>query len=230
MTQCKATTKKGAQCKRSVKKGLNSFCPIHSKQRMPRMAKHQDRHRTATKRPQSSDAQRIRDWLRLDKMQLVSLFGSQLTVTSHLECDGASSGHVVFISYARLDEAVVVTLYDQLKQSGFTPWMDVKDIYPGEDWRHAIDAAIQRADFFVLCLSENSLGRRGYLQREIKSALDRLLELLVDDIFFIPVRLTNCEPPKEMSKFQTVDIFKSGGYEKLISALAEGAARRRSVG
>src|SRR5687767_7325648 len=45
MTQCKATTKKGAQCKRSVKQGSNSFCSIHSKQRTPRMANHQERDR-----------------------------------------------------------------------------------------------------------------------------------------------------------------------------------------
>lgn len=36
MTQCKATTKKGDQCKRSIKNESEGSCSIHSKQRAPR--------------------------------------------------------------------------------------------------------------------------------------------------------------------------------------------------
>jgi hypothetical protein len=120
---------------------------------------------------------------------------------------------------------VVRDLYDQLKASGFDPWMDV-DIHPGEDWRLAIESAIRESDFFILCLSPQSTGRRGILQREIRIALDRAMELLDDDIYFLPARLSPCARPKQIATYQTVDLYESNGYERLLSALKEGIKRR----
>src|SRR5258708_9978887 len=107
---------------------------------------------------------------------------------------------------------MVSGLESQLEASGLSPWLEVKDIHPGEDWGLAIEAAIERCDFFVLCLSPNSVGRRGFLQREIRLALDRLLELLDEDIYFVPVRLLQCARPSQITKWQTVDLFEAGGF------------------
>jgi hypothetical protein len=177
----------------------------------------------------SLSAKHINKWLRLDKMELVSVFASQLPSMNRI-CQESERrcGVVVFLSYARSDQAIVERLYDQLKASGLVPWMDVRDIYPGENWKSAIETAIQKSDFFVLCLSSNSVNRRGTLQREIQTALDKLIELLKHDIYFIPVRLTQCTRPPEIAKYQSVDLFESGGYERLISAFEEGIARRRT--
>src|SRR5256885_4682274 len=127
-------------------------------------------------RKRMEDSKDINRWLQLEKMQLISLFGSKAREEIH--ADEKTEGRVgwrIFLSYARADEAAVRSLYDRLNESGFTPWMDVKDIHPGEDWSFAIQEAIRDCDFFILCLTPNSVGRRGFLQREIKTALDRLL-------------------------------------------------------
>jgi hypothetical protein len=142
----------------------------------------------------------------------------------------ASSNSSIFISYARADQAIAEDLYDKLTCSGFKPWIDVRNIYPGEDWAGAISSAIEQSDFFVLCLSDNSVGRRGVLQREIKTALDRLLDLLEDDIFLVPVRLSECTRPKQIAKHQTVDLFEPGGYERLLRTFNEGVERRKAFG
>ena len=44
-----------------------------------------------------------------------------------------------------------------------------KDILPGELWVNSIQTAIQNSDFFLACLSKNSVDKRGMLQKEIKA-------------------------------------------------------------
>ena len=38
----------------------------------------------------------------------------------------------VFLSYAREDRARVEAIYDSLYMEGFKPWMDTREINPGE--------------------------------------------------------------------------------------------------
>jgi len=62
------------------------------------------------------------------------------------------TGPQIFLSYARQDEEKVKNLYQKLSDEGFKPWMDTKDIIPGENWELAIQKAIRRSDFFFVCL------------------------------------------------------------------------------
>ncbi|MGH9832697.1 MAG: SUMF1/EgtB/PvdO family nonheme iron enzyme [Blastocatellia bacterium] len=125
----------------------------------------------------------------------------------------------IFISYARLDAGEVIQLYHRLKAAGFHPWIDREDLLPGVKWRVAIEKAIREADFFLLCLSPRSSNRRGFLQREINAALDLWEERMTDDIYFIPLRLEECEIPERVDEFQCVDWFEDGGWERLMKAL-----------
>jgi hypothetical protein len=68
---------------------------------------------------------------------------------------------LVFLSYAREDEARVVALYDGLAAAGFKPWLDKKDILPGEKWELAIERALRQAKTILICLSPNSVSKRG---------------------------------------------------------------------
>jgi hypothetical protein len=65
--------------------------------------------------------------------------------------------------------------------------MDKKDILPGERWKSSIRKAVRDSDFFLACLSANSINKRGWIQKEIKDALDIWQEKLEDDIYLIPV-------------------------------------------
>lgn len=133
----------------------------------------------------------------------------------------------IFLSHANEDSDRVAELYDRLEAAGVDPWMDKKDLLGGEDWERGIWRAVQRADFFVLCLTENAVGKRGFLQREIKRAQQEWENKLQDDIYFIPLRLEECDPPESIKrKFHWVDFFEDDGFENLLRSLREGANRR----
>jgi len=114
----------------------------------------------------------------------------------------------VFLSYARLDKDKVENLYHKLSDERFKPWMDIKDMLPGEAWEAAIQKAIRNSDLFLVCLSTNSIYKRGSIQKEIKDALDIWREMLYSDIYLIPVRLEKCDVPENLSRFQWVDFRK----------------------
>ena len=132
----------------------------------------------------------------------------------------------IFLSYARDDQDMVKAVYKKLKDEGYTPWMDQFDILPGEDWERSIKNAIKKADFFLVFLSENSVNRRGILQKEIRTALDSWNGMLPDDIYLIPVRLSDCDVPEDLSSFQWVDFFDDSGWSKLLLAIKYGLKRR----
>ncbi len=132
----------------------------------------------------------------------------------------------IFLSYARQDAKKVENLYQILSDVEFKPWMDTKDILPGETWKLSIQKAVRHSDFFLACLSANSVSKRGFLQTEIKDALDIWQEKLDDDIYLIPVRLEDCEVPGSLRKFQWVDLFEEEGRAKLIKAIQVGMERR----
>jgi serine/threonine protein kinase len=135
----------------------------------------------------------------------------------------------IFLSYVREDEEKVESLYQKLSEKGFKPWMDKKDILPGEDWELSIRRAIRSSDFFLACLSANSVNRRGFLQKEIKDALDIWQEMLDSDIYLIPVRLEDCEMPESLRRFQRVDLFEKDGWTRLVKAIQVGMERRGKV-
>jgi hypothetical protein len=122
----------------------------------------------------------------------------------------------IFLSYAREDEAAAVGLYEELKKKSFLPWIDKKNIKPGEVWERAIQMAVRKADFIFICLFSKSVVKRGYLRREIHEALDRSREMLDSDIFLFPIRLDDCDVPEELSRFQWVDLFKEDAFPHLV--------------
>lgn len=131
----------------------------------------------------------------------------------------------VFISYSREDLEKAMQLYYQLRAAGFQPWIDKKDILPGEIWEQSIWRAVRQAHFVVICLSSGSVQKRGFLQREIKTALSFWQEKLDKDIYLIPVRFDECEVPQSLAELQWVDLFKQDGFEQLLAALTEGVRR-----
>lgn len=125
----------------------------------------------------------------------------------------------IFLSYTRKDSANVKELYQKLKQAGYHPWMDIEDILPGQDWEQVLIQAINDAVFFLACLSTNSIDHRGVVQQEIKHALQVWRRKLDDDIYFIPVRLNDCQVPEALAKFNWLDLFQEHGFSRLLAAL-----------
>jgi hypothetical protein len=125
----------------------------------------------------------------------------------------------IFISYAKEDINFAIQLYDFLEENSFTPWLDKKDILPGQDWDFKIKTALREANYMILLLSNNSVQKRGYVQREFKAALDFVNEKLDDDIYLIPIKINDCLVPERLSKYQWVEYDDKNCFNLILSSL-----------
>lgn len=125
----------------------------------------------------------------------------------------------VFLCHASDDKSSVRKIYTRLQSYGIAPWLDEQSLLPGQKWQLEIPKAVRSSDAVLVCLSRNSVTKSGYVQKEIKIALDAADEQPEDRIFLIPVRLEECEVPGRLSPFQWVNLFDENGYERLLSAL-----------
>ena len=138
----------------------------------------------------------------------------------------------VFVAYVKEDAGQAERLSDALEAAGFSPWMDVRKLLPGQNWPRAIEAAIEASDFFVACYSGNSVGKKGGFQAEIRYALDCAREIPLDDIFIVPVRLNRCPIPRSIQReLQYVDLFPdwSRGMRRLVTVMRVAMARRSAL-
>ena len=139
----------------------------------------------------------------------------------------------VFLAYVLEDRAEALRLYDALEAAGFAPWMDVRKLLPGQNWPRAIEGAIEGADFFVACFSENSVRKKGGFQAEIRYALDCARQVPLDEIFMVPVRLDGCRVPRAIQReYQYVDLFPEWqrGVRRLVAAMKKEMERRERRG
>ena len=138
------------------------------------------------------------------------------------------SGASLFMSYVSEDRTAVLALHEQLESAGFSPWIDVKDIRPGEDWGMAIERGVEGTDFCLVCISERFNLKRGYQNNEVRLAIKRLDERMrIDDIYIIPVRLEDCEiDHSRLKKLHRADLFERNGFNKLVQALRDGMMLR----
>ena len=125
----------------------------------------------------------------------------------------------VFLCHSQDDKPRVRKLYSRLTDDGFDVWLDEEKLLPGQDWDLEIRKAVRNSDTVVVCLSKSSTTKEGYIQKEIRFALDVADEKPDGTIFFIPARLEICDVPNRISRFQWVDIFDKLGYSKLKESL-----------
>jgi hypothetical protein len=133
----------------------------------------------------------------------------------------------VFLSYARADSERVSKLHHELERAGFDAWMDRSDIVAG-DWRTAIKRGLRRSNFFLACLSTNTVTRGEVLEFEWDSALDVQQQQLEGELYLIPVRLEPCDVPEKLRHLQWIDLFAPDGEARLLRVLgSKGPGRQR---
>lgn len=125
----------------------------------------------------------------------------------------------IFLSYAKEDEIKVKSFYKKLLRERLNPWIDLTDLSPGQDWDSVIVKAIRNARFVIVFLSNYSVNKRGYVQKEIAEALDLADRMPEDELFIIPVRLEECTVPSRLSKWQWIDVFRQGGFKRVVNAI-----------
>ena len=101
----------------------------------------------------------------------------------------------IFLAHASEDKEQVRDLYAKLARRGFKPWLDEVDLLPGQNWQVEIAKSIRESDIFIACLSQASVRKQGYVQREFRSALATYAEKPPGSIYLIPLKLDDCEIP-----------------------------------
>jgi formylglycine-generating enzyme required for sulfatase activity len=131
----------------------------------------------------------------------------------------------IFLCHASGDKPAVRDLYHRLRALGFDPWLDEENLLPGQDWQLEIPQAVRSSDAVIVCLSTRAVTKRGYVQKEIRYALDVADEQPEGAIFLIPLRLEECEVPHRLRPWQRVDLFHEKGYKRLLRSLRTRAKR-----
>jgi len=138
----------------------------------------------------------------------------------------------VFLCHSSKDKAAVRELYKKLRaEAWIDPWLDEEKLLPGQDWHIEIEKAVEVTDVVVVLLSNQSVSQEGYVQRELKMALDVADEKPEGAIFIVPLRLDDCPAPRRLRGWHYVDYFpadrKDWAVERLTASLK---ARAESLG
>jgi hypothetical protein len=114
-------------------------------------------------------------------------------------------------------------LYQKLRaEPWIEPWLDEEELFPGMDWNMEIEKAIEATDVILVCLSNNSITKEGYVQKEIKMALDYADYKPDGVIYIVPIRLEECLPPARLSRWQYADYFgenRERDFQRLLASL-----------
>ena len=156
----------------------------------------------------------------------------QVRAAFYVCCDACRSYPMIriFLAHASEDKAAVTDLYNRLEASGFEPWLDKINLLPGQRWQDEIPKAIKNSHVFIACLSEKSVQKQGYIQREFKMALNEMADRPSGYIYLIPLRLDNCQIPElrqeeygiSLSDYQWVDLYEPNGYDRLVQGIRAG--------
>ena len=130
----------------------------------------------------------------------------------------------VFVCYASQDKPAVRELYQRLAaEAWIDPWLDEEKLLPGQDWNLEIEKAVEASDAVIVCVSSTSIVKEGYVQKELRRVLNIALEKLEGAVFVLPVRLDECELPRQVRDKQALDYFppskRAAAYDKLITSL-----------
>ena len=137
-----------------------------------------------------------------------------------MNAGGQSSRRLrAFLCHDSADNPRIRELRKRLVDSGFVAWLDEEELLGGQDWQLEIAKVVRSVDVVIVCLSRSSVGKAGFVQREIKHALDVADEQPEGAIFLIPAKLEECETPERLRRWHWVNLFEERGYERLVAAL-----------
>jgi hypothetical protein len=128
--------------------------------------------------------------------------------------------YLIFCSYASPDKSRIVPYVDGLEDRNFDVWVDFRKLKAGQDWDREIKRALSKAVIIIAFVSSNSINRRGYVQRELKLALDKYNEKLSGDIYLIPVLLDEeIGVPDDIQHLQCVKVWETAAVEQIDEAI-----------
>jgi hypothetical protein len=142
-------------------------------------------------------------------------------VPKQLDSEQVASPHRlrVFLCHDPEDKLAVRNLYQCLKARDVDSWFIEENLLAGQQWEHEIRKAVRATDVVIVCLSRRSINQTGFIQKEIKFALDVANEQSVSTIFLILLKLEECELPERLKHLHWVNYFQEGDFDRLMSVL-----------
>lgn len=125
----------------------------------------------------------------------------------------------IFIIYSHKDRDSALALAQKLKEKGYNPWIDELEIIPGQNWNKAILQAIERSSIAIYLCSKNTEGASGFINKEMKSAMELLRATREAHSPIIPVYLEESSLPTDLADIHAVKLYEDGGFEKLEKGL-----------
>ncbi len=126
----------------------------------------------------------------------------------------------VFLCHSSQDKPIVRELYQRLNAEGWIdPWLDEEKIVGGQVWKFEIQKAVKISDVILVGFSKDSLNKEGYVQKEIKLALDAAESKPEGTIFIVPIRFEDCSLPSQLSIYHWVNFYEPDGYRQIIKLL-----------
>ncbi len=134
----------------------------------------------------------------------------------------------IFLAHAKEDKEAVSELYDRLNEAGYKPWLDEKDLLPGQNWQSEISRVIKNSQLFIACLSKRSIAKQGFVQQEFRMAINQAAKLPSESIYLIPLRLDDCEIPDlrqneyglNLRDIHWLNYWEVDGFDKLEKAIS----------
>lgn len=161
-----------------------------------------------------------------DEIELQVLISSDQSIPASRNSERIGNSSLrVFLCHSSNDKQAVRKLYHQLgKENWIDLWLDEERLLPGEKWDLEIRRAVKATDIVIVCLSNGSINKEGYIQKEIKYVLDVADEKPEGTIFVIPLKLEPCEVPERLIAWQWVNYYEEGSYKRVMLSLQKRAS------
>jgi hypothetical protein len=129
----------------------------------------------------------------------------------------------VALLYSTIDKDEVIKIYSNLKKDGFSPWMDIYNISPGEETMSAVSSAVIGCDVILLCLSRKAISQEVHLQDSFQFAINYVNSHPQGHTYLFPLKLDDCDIPNILREWQWVSLYDdyARGWQRLIFAMLE---------
>lgn len=173
--------------------------------------------KTVGKIPYSKDTEDDRNDARIELAKSIDILlnGDKMVKAS-------KSKVKVFLNHATEDKPLVWDLYFELKKYPWIdPWIDEDRLLPGQELELEIDKAMKESDAVLVCISNTSVKKTGYVQAEIRKAEEQQNLRPHGAIYMIPVLLEPCKDqvPSNLQKLLWVDISDPNKINSIIKSL-----------
>jgi hypothetical protein len=127
---------------------------------------------------------------------------------------------VAFLSHSSRDKDFVRRLAADLTSRGITVWLDEQDILAGQSFVERISEGVYASDVFVFVSSEDSV-KSEWAKKELNLAFSR--QLSEANVFILPARIDDAEPPKILKDIHYADFRKSydDGLNTLLKSITQ---------